>query len=427
MRYLLVLVHRWVGLSIAGFLVLAGATGAVISWDHELDELLNPHLIFAPTVGSPQSALTLKDSVESRDPRRQVTYLPIATEPGHSLQMYMEGRPDPQTGAPYELGYNQLFVDPVSGNELGSRNWGAAWPITRETLVSFLYKLHYTLHLPPMWGVQDWGTWLMGGVALLWTLDSFVGFYLTLPTARKSGHVRAPAVARRLARGWWSRWRPAWIVKTTGTGYRIAVDIHRALGLWAWCALLVMAFTGFSLSLFRPVFLPVVELISTTTPSPIAVRAPVPATQRTRTLVDFARILQLASANQDESGITAPVGAIGYIRDFATYRVSYFRPGEEHGTGGAGVPETYWDASNGAYLGMTTPWSGTAADLFVQSQLPVHSGRILGVPGRIIISLMGALVAVLATTGVLIWWRKYKARSLRDARRVSAEGTHAAG
>ena len=29
--------HRWFGLFTAVFLFIAGATGAVISWDHELD------------------------------------------------------------------------------------------------------------------------------------------------------------------------------------------------------------------------------------------------------------------------------------------------------------------------------------------------------------------------------------------------------
>jgi len=44
MRRFCSLLHRWVGLTMALFLVVAGLTGAVISWDHELDEWLNDHL-----------------------------------------------------------------------------------------------------------------------------------------------------------------------------------------------------------------------------------------------------------------------------------------------------------------------------------------------------------------------------------------------
>ncbi|MNO08416.1 hypothetical protein D3C81_2310440 [compost metagenome] len=46
----------------------------------------------------------------------------------------------------------------------------------------------------------------------------------------------------------------------------------------------------------------------------------------------------------------------------------------------------------------------------MQAQLPLHSGRILGLPGRILISAMGLVIAMLSVTGVIIWWRKRAAR-----------------
>lgn len=53
MRVFFTLLHRYFGLTIAGFLVITGLTGAIISWDHELDDWLNPHLLEATTTGSP--------------------------------------------------------------------------------------------------------------------------------------------------------------------------------------------------------------------------------------------------------------------------------------------------------------------------------------------------------------------------------------
>jgi len=38
MRLTFALLHRWSGLVIAVFLFVAGATGAVIAWDHERNE-----------------------------------------------------------------------------------------------------------------------------------------------------------------------------------------------------------------------------------------------------------------------------------------------------------------------------------------------------------------------------------------------------
>jgi uncharacterized iron-regulated membrane protein len=94
-----------------------------------------------------------------------------------------------------------VFIDPVTGAEQGRREWGAVWPITSETFVSFLYVLHYTLHIPEMWGIDRWGIWLLGGVAILWTLDCFVGFYLTLPPRQKAS---AKSAGARPAKGFWA-------------------------------------------------------------------------------------------------------------------------------------------------------------------------------------------------------------------------------
>jgi uncharacterized iron-regulated membrane protein len=42
----------------------------------------------------------------------------------------------------------------------------------------------------------------------------------------------------------------------------------------------------------------------------------------------------------------------------------------------------------------------------MQAQYQLHTGRILGLPGRILIFLSGLLVALLSMTGVYIWARK---------------------
>ena len=60
--------------------------------------------------------------------------------------------------------------------------------------------------------------------------------------------------------------------------------------------------------------------------------------------------------------------------------------------------------------GQRLAWIGTAADIFVQAQFPLHSGRIVGLPDRILISVMGLAVAALSVTGVVIWWRNRRAQ-----------------
>lgn len=397
--------HRWVGLITAGFLFVSGVTGAVISWDHELDDILNPHLMHSATLGAPQSTLKLAAEIEARDPRVQVTFLPLSAEPGESLAFGVTGRVDPQAKRQIEPGYNQVFLDPVTGEELGRRNWGAVWPISTENFVSFLYVLHYSLHIPEMWGIDRWGVWLMGVIALLWTIDCFVGFYLTLPPGKGGGW-----------RGFWSRWKPAWKIKTSGSAYRINFDIHRAFSLWLWGVLFTVAFTAFSLNLYSEVFYPVMSKVSQVTPTPFDQRAPRSHHDPVIARVGYAPVIAEATAEAARRGWKEPAGSVFYSPEFGIYGVSFFEPGDDHGAGGVGPAALYYDGVDGRLLGDRQPWQGTAADIFVQAQFPLHSGRILGIPGRILMSFTGAVVAALSVTGVVIWWKKRQARVLRRRR-----------
>ncbi|MPY69008.1 MAG: PepSY domain-containing protein [Alphaproteobacteria bacterium] len=425
-RQIWVLLHRWVGLTIAGFLFVSGLTGAVISWDHELDDLLNPHLTHVDSRGEYIPSLELARAIELRDPRARVTYVPLAPEPGEALAFGVAPRVDPSTSRLFELGYNEVFVDPVTGAELGRREWGAAWPVTRENFVSFLYVLHYSFHIPEMWGIDRWGMWLLGGIAVLWTLDCFVGFYLTLPARRTPRPGRPDAVRRQLARRWRTRWAPAWKIRTWGSAWRINFDIHRAFGLWLWGLLFMLAFTAFSLNLYREAFYPIMATVSEVTPTPFDTREetdthnPIPPT------VAYAAIVGKAAAEARRRGWEEPAGDVFYAQNFGIYGVRFFHPGDDHGAAGVGPPALYYDGSDGRYLGDSVPWSGTAADIFVQAQFPLHSGRILGLPGRILVSVMGVVTAALSVTGLVIWWRRRAARSRRTRRRPEQRAAAAA-
>jgi uncharacterized iron-regulated membrane protein len=57
------------------------------------------------------------------------------------------------------------------------------------------------------------------------------------------------------------------------------------------------------------------------------------------------------------------------------------------------------------------PGEGSAGDIFLQAQFPLHSGRIFGVAGRVAVSILGLAVAVLSATGVIIWARRRKRRA----------------
>lgn len=396
MRGALVVLHRWCGLFIAGFLIVAGLTGAVIAWNHELDEWANPGL-FKAASGATEAALApleLAARAEAADRRLRVSFVPLALEPGHTAMLGVAARIDPATGAPYALGFNQLAMDPATGAVQGRRQWGDL-ALSRENLLPFLYKLHYTMHIPKGWGI-DFGVWLMGVVSAVWIVDCFVALWISFPSARS--------------------WRKSLSFRLRQGGAKLHFDIHRSGGVWVWGLLLMLAVTSVSLNLATQVMRPLVSALSPLAPSPFQLRQGSRARELADPRLDRAQAIAAAEAEGRRRGWSAPAGSIFYAQRFGIYGVAFFTPENDRDDDGIGNEVLYLDADTGAVIGDKVPGQGSVGDVFMQLQLPLHSGRILGTPGRVLMSFMGVFVAALSVTGLVIWVRKRRARRVRQLR-----------
>ena len=379
--------HRWVGLAIAGFLFVSGLTGALIAWDHELDAALNPKLYLSDTAGPPISSLALADQLETERPGTVVTYLPLATEPGHTLMLWVEQLP----GAGDPIDYNQVALDPASGQVLGTRMWGAA-VLDREHLMPFLYHFHYSLHLPMLSGVEI-GVLLLGIVAILWVIDSLVAIAISFPS---------PAT-----------WRKSFAFRWRQGGARLLFDLHRSGGVWVWMLVMFVAITSVSMNLEHEVVRPIVNVLSPLKEGPFD--GPPGTPPERHPAVSRGAVVASAVMAAKARGIQAPPGAIFYSSLYGIYGVGFFAPGMDHGDGGLGNPWFYFDSTTGAAVGADIPGEGSAGDLYMQLQFPLHSGRIAGTAGRIAVSVLGVLIAGLSLTGVLLWLRRRRAARLREA------------
>ncbi|CUI03501.1 PepSY-associated TM helix domain-containing protein [Massilia antarctica] len=391
MRPALVLLHRWFGLGVAIFLFIAGATGALISFDHELDAALNPDLFHAHSGQTAQRQIPgteLARAIEAADPRLRIGYVMNEVEPGHTSLMSVEGKIDPATGKPFELGFNQIGVDPVTGKVQAKRQWGEI-SLARENLLPFLYKLHYSMHIPEVKGVEL-GIWLMGIIAMVWVLDCFIALYLSFPN--------------------WRSWRKSFGFRWKAGGHKLNFDLHRSGGMWVWLLLLVLAITSVSMNLTDRVVRPLLSTVSTLSPDAFASRTMNPPDKPIPALLSRDDVMALARAEAAKRGWTAPAGGVFYASAFGLYGVGFFEPGNDHGDVGLGNPWLYFDGTDGRLMADRVPGSGSAGDIFLQLQFPLHSGRIAGLPGRIILSLLGVMVAMLSVTGVMIWVRKRRAR-----------------
>lgn len=380
MRKLFVIWHRWFGLTAAAFLFLSGITGTIIAWHEELDVWLNPQLYEAATAGDGQGAVELAGRFEASHPDLFVSWLPLHRETGQSQQI----RVAPRAGSKAQPAYDQAWLDPVSGEIQGQRRWGA-FAFSRENLIPFLYKFHYTLTLPRI-GQIDTGMWLMGLIALAWIPDCFVALWLAFP---------------KLA-----NWRQSFTFRLRERGFRMIFDLHRSTSVWAWALLLIVAVSAVCLNL--PVLTQrVVSVFQEPTPRPFMRTLPKMAE---RSLLSRNELLAIAEATAKARGWKQPAGGIYHLPRRGLYGVGFFGPGEDNGGYGMGNPWIYIDDHDGSVIRVVEPGQGKAADIFLQAQFPLHSGRLIGLPGRILISLLGIAVAVVSVTGVLIWNRKRSAR-----------------
>ncbi|WP_341801831.1 PepSY-associated TM helix domain-containing protein [Rhizomicrobium electricum] len=368
--------HRWVGLTMAGFLAVAGLTGSLIVFYQELDRALNPDLFNVPVTSQRLSPSALAARVEAQLPGTHVTLMSIPA-PGRASEVWVSGK---------SLAYDQVFADPATGKVLGQRKWGKAG-LSRAALMPMIYLFHYSLKLPGVWGIV-----LMGVIACLWSIDCFVAFVLTLPRG-------VP---------FWTKWGPAWRIKPGASAYRVQFDLHRAGGLWLWAVLFVLATSSVALNLPEQVFRPLLKTFTTLSPSYEDLRPP--AVVRTPKLsFDDALHLARREADRPQWVFRAP-GTVG---------VSYGARGDK-GLDGFGLSTIVFDDQTGARVLHQQAGHGRLADIYAGMQYQLHSGRILGWPGRILVALAGLAVAMLSVTGVVIWLRKRHARMVRRLRTSAA-------
>jgi len=400
MRALLVRLHRTAGLSLALFLTLAGLTGSAIVFNEEIDAFINPSLFHTNTHGAPLSPDLLANKVQSAIPLAQVTLIPLATKPGEAAVLRVE----PREGK--TLDYDQVFADPVTGKVLGTRLWGACC-FAPVHLMPFLYLFHYTLQLPGTWGIL-----LMGVVGIVWAVDCFVGFALTLPRAGP----------------FFERWKIAWKIKRNAGNFRFNLDLHRAGGLWLWGVLLMVAATGVGMNLPDQVVRPIVSLFSTLKPSLEETAAKRVSAHPKPALLSYDDAIARLKAEAAKHHWQVTPQLIFHYAAYNAYGVGFTRAGENAQTG-LGSSYYYFDDRTGAVLDADIVGQGSAGDIYMQAQYQLHTGRILGLAGRILIFLSGLLVAILSMTGVYIWARKsqwFRHRLAgREARNRSRDSTPA--
>ena len=409
LRRVFVWLHRWTGLLLAGFLILEGLTGSLLAFNDDLTRLLNP-VLFATPPSPDAPPLDLAAIAEHAEaiirPKAGVAYFGTDT-PG---QVIVRCHPfkDPATGKPYDIGFKYLVLDPWTGKELGRVHERHATQGFIANIMPFVYMLHEALALGTI------GMLVLAAVAILWTIDCFTGFYLTLPVAIAS---------------FWQRWKPSWLIKQRAGFFRVNFDLHRASGLWLWPMLFIFAWSSVML---EP--LPVYDwvtgaLFDYQSPMDWILSMPQhPDGQRPK--LDWRAAQAAGERLMEEQAaihgfrIEKPLG-LAYLSDFGlySYDVRTDRAFPEYN-----IVNIYFDGDTGALYKVNWPTgehSGNTVSSWLRS-LHMIRDPVDSLAYRIFVCVLGVVITALSVTGVYIWWKKRRARKFSKAHRGASAAEFAA-
>ncbi|MFD0912415.1 PepSY-associated TM helix domain-containing protein [Methylophilus luteus] len=406
MRQLFVIWHRYIGLVMTLFLLVAGVTGTMLAFYGELEALLHPHIMRITPASGQQliDPIALAEQVEQRYPHAVLNRIPLHYESGKPMRYFLQPLP---SASAESLQNNEIFIDPYTGAVLAERKWG---DISQGliNLLPFIYRLHFSL------AVDKWGRTLFGIIALMWTLDCLVGAYLTFPPRQVSARSRpGGAVTGGMVSAmanWCRRWKKAWQVRWGSGFYKVSFDLHRAGGLWVWAMLFVFAWSGVAFNLaevYRPVMTQL--FASQQTESELAAIQPAPALpglNRQQALARGQLLMQQASA--DKKFAIRFENRLTYLPNKGIY--SYAVNSSLDVSDEVANTRVMFDAQDGRLLAYYYPSSVASGNTVTEWLLALHTARMGGVPMQVFVSLMGMTVVGLSLTGVYLWWRKRKAK-----------------
>lgn len=389
-RPFFVWLHRWVGLLMAAFLIVVGLTGSVLAFYWDLERFVSPQLYVArPSPDARELDLgTLASRAEAQEPRVWVNYI---TKFDGMVLVEPNPRSDPKTGRPYEVDFNQMFLSPWTGKELVHRRWDDLSQ-GRINLMPFVYDLHDSL-------ATRVGTWILGVVALAWTLDCLYAIYLTFPV-----------VLSRFC----SRWKVAWKIKWASSAPRLNFDLHRASGLWLSPLLFIFAWSSVMFNL--PSAYNGATAVLFDLPGAEAAKMLHPVHQQAHPRLGwdeaYQRLLEVArtEAARRSNVLRAP-SALLYDPQQGLYSLvidSNLSVSKNSSQVGFTVSI---DGDTGLLQSVTQP-TGEHSGVTVSTWLfALHVGNVHGwLAYRILVCVLGLVITVLSITGVYIWWKKRRAR-----------------
>jgi uncharacterized iron-regulated membrane protein len=373
LRKILLKIHLYISLWLGGLLVIAGITGSILVYDHALDQLLNAESMLIEQPGNQSKSIA--DLITSAN-----LLSPIKSAPSH---IQLPASPDEALIIRYQMpaeanhkGHNhhfyELMMNQYTGEVIGQRD-------QFNSLMIMVLKLHFNLF------ADETGQLIMGITSLLTLFLIITGIYL-----------------------WWpklSQLKKALTIKKNASLTRFNFDLHKTIGIYTAIVLFSVSLSGVHFNM-PYIFRPIVNFFS-----PL---------DNMRSVVVSENISNIAIPT--EAAITIAEQTFPGIK---VQRVSF--PSNNQGVyvvsgkqldeiNEKGTTQLSIDQYSGKVLKVKDPHQLSAGNAFLNIQLPLHNGEILGEPGRVLVLIAGFAPLLLMITGVTHWLKKRRSKRLHDAR-----------
>lgn len=349
--------HRWFGLFAAVWLFGIALTGSLIAFNGEIDAALNADLFTA--TGPGPLAPVLADAERRLDGGTISYVLYVRAVPGLVTVSVVDRNGDRA----------QYFYDRGTGRFNGARAT-SAYGVGRRDVMRTAYSLHHSFLGGRILEV------FLGLIAVGWAVTQLL--------------TQAIAFTSR------SRWRDSFRVRPTARGHKRNFDLHRALGLWLYPVTLMLAVSGAYLNLPRE-FTAAVAAVAPVDGRYEPPQAPSPAKL---SLAD-------AAARFDTIAAPYPVTSFSYDKAAGQFRARMRDPRDLSDNG----QRIVWLSNDGRVVSDRHELQGGAGDVFLAWQFPLHSGRALGLGGRVLIAFAGIVICIGIVTGILIWSKRRRQRT----------------
>ena len=363
-------VHLWSGVLFAAYAVVIGLTGSALIFKGEIERAIQPSLYHVTPVAS---QLTLDNAVrriESTHPDWIAFALLNFDRGGYATDLLM--RPAAGASTP---NYRVVSFNPYTGEVLLDR-------LRYAGVLGFLSNLHVYL----LSGER--GLLVSGWMALGLLLLSVSGLIL-----------------------WWpgvQRWASALVFKSTSSWRRPNWDLHTVAGFWTSAAFIVVIITGLDFAFPEPAG----KIIGLVTGGGLhATVAPFDEASNRQILgkADVITIDQAIAAARRALPADAPAG---YLQLPSAPDLPYKATGYYRGTAPySQLVRISMDPHTGALLTLSDTRQQSRGARIEQYSVAVHFGLfggdgVLGLLVKIVWVLLGIVPALLAVTGLLMYWNR---------------------